>query len=280
MAISDRTRKMLWASSGNRCAMCRKELIIAATSTDDASISGEECHIVSESKKGPRYDPLFPKDKIDSYENLILLCRVHHKLVDDQHQTHTVGKLRQIKTDHEKWVADKLSAESSQRTRIRIKRKKGNAPRLLPRITSGKQLVALAMGACQFFWDYSEPTNNEEAALISTFMDVVSNLDVYSDEASAQVQLALDLTEQIRQLDNAGFWVFADRENQVIEGGILPPASWPELFVAVIRKADDRILHLEGAEDGERAKWGDQCEWRPTSNRLSSVGWGGTGGHC
>ena len=21
-------------------------------------------------------------------------------------------------------------------------------------------------------------------------------------------------------------------------------------------------------------------EWRPTSNRLSSVGWGGTGGHC
>src|SRR5262249_10495588 len=81
MAIADKARKILWGRSGNRGAICRRELVIDATATDDESVVGEECHIVSAQGQGPRHDPVFPAENLDKPENLILLCRVHHKMV-------------------------------------------------------------------------------------------------------------------------------------------------------------------------------------------------------
>lgn len=83
MAITDRTRKLLWGKSGSRCALCRIEMIMDATTKDDESIVGDECHIISGKPNGPRYDPDFPKDKLDSHQNLLLMCRVDHKMIDD-----------------------------------------------------------------------------------------------------------------------------------------------------------------------------------------------------
>ena len=94
MAISDKTRKVLWGRSANRCAICRQELVIEATLRDDESVVGEECHIVSAQTNGPRYDPALLRQPLDSYNNLILLCRVHHKMVDDQPETYTVEILK------------------------------------------------------------------------------------------------------------------------------------------------------------------------------------------
>ncbi len=94
MPISDKTRKILWGRSGNRCAVCRLELVVDRTSADDESVVGEECHIISEKGRGPRNDPAFPADQIDKPENLILLCCVHHKMIDDQYETYTVELLK------------------------------------------------------------------------------------------------------------------------------------------------------------------------------------------
>jgi hypothetical protein len=81
-----------------------------ATPQDDESVVGDECHIVSSKPDGPRYDPQFPVDQIDFYTNLILLCRVHHKMIDDQSETFTADILHQLKANHEKWVADALES--------------------------------------------------------------------------------------------------------------------------------------------------------------------------
>jgi hypothetical protein len=43
--------KILWGSSGNRCAMRRRDLVIDATSDDAQAIVGEECHIISGKKE-------------------------------------------------------------------------------------------------------------------------------------------------------------------------------------------------------------------------------------
>ncbi len=101
MAISEKVRKILWGRSGNRCAICRHELVVNATSADDESVVGEECHIISGKSQGPRYDPEFPADRVDEPENLILLCRTHHKIVDDQFKTYTVDTLSAQKKEHE-----------------------------------------------------------------------------------------------------------------------------------------------------------------------------------
>lgn len=111
MSISLKTRKMLWGRAANRCAFtdCRRELVIDATETDDESVIGEECHIVAERADGPRGDSPLTSEQRDKYGNLILLCSVHHKNIDDQPVHHTVEYLHQLKGEHEAWVRTKLN---------------------------------------------------------------------------------------------------------------------------------------------------------------------------
>lgn len=108
MGISLKTHKMLWGRAAERCAFpkCRRELVMDASETDDESLIGEACHIVSES--GPRVNSSLPPEQRDKYANLILLCRIHHKQFDDQTNTYTVQRLGEMKIAHEKWVRESL----------------------------------------------------------------------------------------------------------------------------------------------------------------------------
>ena len=110
MSISLKTHKLIWGRSGNRCAFkdCRNELIADETESDDESIIGDEAHIVARSNDGPRGDSDLSKDDRDKYDNLILLCRIHHKVIDDQPNFYTVDRLREMKEMHETWVKEKL----------------------------------------------------------------------------------------------------------------------------------------------------------------------------
>lgn len=100
MPISDKTRKLLWARAGSRCAICQRRLIMLGNVEDAASIVGDECHIVSRAPNGPRHDPFYAGDP-DDYDNLLLLCKADHKQVDDQTGTYSVEKLKQLKAQHE-----------------------------------------------------------------------------------------------------------------------------------------------------------------------------------
>ena len=79
-----------------------------ATEADEESLVGDVCHIVSQSEDGPRGQSSMGPEERDSYGNLILLCKVHHKLVDDQWRTYTVERLLQMKEQHERWVRESL----------------------------------------------------------------------------------------------------------------------------------------------------------------------------
>lgn len=111
MSISIKTHKMLWGRAACRCSepSCRIELYEDETETDDATLVGENCHIVAESDDGPRADPAMPIERRNSYGNLILLCRIHHKVVDSQPVKYSVGCLTRMKREHEDWVKSQLS---------------------------------------------------------------------------------------------------------------------------------------------------------------------------
>jgi hypothetical protein len=85
--------------------------VVPSTNLDKDAIIGKNAHIVAHSQKGPRADPNYPIESIDSYENLILLCANHHDLVDAQDNTFTVDDLRQWKKNHELWVRTTLARE-------------------------------------------------------------------------------------------------------------------------------------------------------------------------
>jgi len=112
-SISPKDQKILWGRSSGRCAFksCRKNLIHNKTEKDSESLIGEMAHIKGEKQTAARYDSQLGLSACNEYENLILLCRDHHKLVDDQYNEYTVEKLYEMKKEHESWVDECLKGE-------------------------------------------------------------------------------------------------------------------------------------------------------------------------
>jgi hypothetical protein len=107
------TRVAIWGRAGGRCSdsQCRRILTYRPDEAADPSLIGEVCHIKARSPGGPRYDENYPEEFRESYDNLLLMCRIHHKIVDDHPEIYSVEKLRTIKADHETWVDSQLSGK-------------------------------------------------------------------------------------------------------------------------------------------------------------------------
>jgi hypothetical protein len=113
VTVSLKTQKMLWGKAAARCSMpeCRRQLVEDISETDDPSLVGENCHIVAEKDNGPRGDPTMSVDDRNRYGNLILLCSVDHKIIDDNESVWTVDRLRSVKAEHEAWVKNSLGLD-------------------------------------------------------------------------------------------------------------------------------------------------------------------------
>ena len=61
---------------------------------------GEIAHIISPAAEGPRYDPAFPKDKLNKADNLVMFCPVHHAVIDDQPDQYSAAELKKMREDH------------------------------------------------------------------------------------------------------------------------------------------------------------------------------------
>jgi len=94
---SDATIKRLFARSGNRCAYPRCPLEIVQGDV----VVGEVCHIRGSRPDSPRHDPAQSPSARHGYDNLILLCRNHHKVIDDDPEAYTVERLLRMRADHE-----------------------------------------------------------------------------------------------------------------------------------------------------------------------------------
>lgn len=246
MPVSDKNRKILWGKSGNRCAMCRHVLVVDPTALGSESVVGDECHIISGAKNGPRHDPTFPALEIDDLSNLILLCRIHHKLVDDQAETYTADLVRSIKLNHEKWVEHTLT-EEAEIPSVRISRIKSEIPTLLPAIRSGKELLNLATGCHTSHIDYADDLNAVETDLVSGFIQNVLDWADIADEPIDRIRAAKSLDDEMKVLNEIGFMVFAAREKQRIEGGIGSPSTWHALHLIVRRTSDAYVVQPAGA---------------------------------
>lgn len=119
MSISLKTQKMLWGRAASRCAFpeCKIELVMDATETDDESLVGEACHIVARSEDGPRGKSELTTEQRDKYSNLLLLCNIHHKIIDDQPGEYSVDALKTLRTKHESWVKSQLQTYDKEKQR-------------------------------------------------------------------------------------------------------------------------------------------------------------------
>ncbi len=107
MPVSPREKMILAFQSGNICAFpeCNQSLVVENNGSD-GSIVGEAAHIKGENPTAARYDENMTDGERNHPDNLIYLCRIHHKIIDDQENLYTVDKLLKMKDDHKKWVIE------------------------------------------------------------------------------------------------------------------------------------------------------------------------------
>ena len=95
--------RRLLARSGNVCAF---EGCSAPIYSDDDVYLGNFCHINAVNVGGKRYDSALSPEYINSYDNLILICGVHHNEIDTLDKVYTPERLKQIKANHESFFSE------------------------------------------------------------------------------------------------------------------------------------------------------------------------------
>lgn len=116
-SVKEGVQKMLYANSGNVCAICGEKLV-----SDNTVNIAEICHIEAVNENGARYNSNLTNEYVNSYENLILLCPRCHKIIDDKAnaERYTVKHLKRMKKIHEDKVRTALEKESVIDTQIRL----------------------------------------------------------------------------------------------------------------------------------------------------------------
>ncbi|MFQ5980216.1 MAG: SAVED domain-containing protein [Candidatus Heimdallarchaeota archaeon] len=102
----------IWSSHAGRCAFpnCKTKLFKQTESGSILNI-GEKCHIIGKSPCGPRGHPTRSEILNEDPDNIILLCRNHHKTIDADPKYSAEDSVRQMKTDHLNWVEERLVTE-------------------------------------------------------------------------------------------------------------------------------------------------------------------------
>lgn len=215
---------------------------MAATTLDDDSIVGDECHIIARQPDWSRGDASISGQELEDYPNFILLCKIHHKIVDDQPNTYTIDVLKEMKRKHEKWVQETLHNANIG--------KKIPKSETAARITTGKDALTVVLGADAFDFDHDEPENEGELELVSGFAQALRDYgDIGADiEAGDRVKFGFELTQDIKRLDEQGFFVFGaiqERTYKVAD----KPLKMSVAVIRIIRKTNPSILKFELKQD-------------------------------
>ncbi|MFD1297751.1 HNH endonuclease [Lysobacter gummosus] len=249
MTITDKTRKVLWGRSGNLCAFCKAYLVVDASAVDRESVVGDECHIISDALKGPRHSSEYAAETIDDLANLILLCRVHHKLVDDQPETFTADTLRQLKANHEKWVKDRLGQPDHPEP-IRIVRNPAEIPSHLVQVMSAKALLDLSLDCSGRYDDYPEDLTETDLDCVGALLQNLTDwVDLGINQPYERIEAQKSLTESMSELNGIGLRVYAAREKQQMRGGISAPSAFYVLHLRIVRHDDPNQIPLAAVPD-------------------------------
>ena len=134
--------RRLFAVSGNKCAMpgCNNPIYDESGFAD-----GNLCHIKAAKKGGPRYDITQSEKERHAFDNLILLCRKHHTLIDNEIDKYSVETLTEIKKLHETYAGPANIEDSNEVARVlmetlNMNNNSGNIAVNSPGVIQGKNI--------------------------------------------------------------------------------------------------------------------------------------------
>lgn len=96
---------------------------------------------------------------------------------------------------------------------------------MLNKVSNAKEILTYVIGTDRITYD-EEAETLEEVKLISGFIQNIRELLDFNDlldESCDRIMTAFNLTENIKELDRASYWIFVGKEGKMITGGIKEP---------------------------------------------------------
>ena len=192
----------------------------------------------------------------DIYENAIPLCFDCHAEVRQYDPKHPKGikfTEKELIMHRDEWYRKVKQGvkENDKQERIeplKMLHQKDYQNIKLHKIDEGKQLISYIDGTCGINYD-EETQTLEEVKLVGEFVQYVKEImdfDDLIDEPYDRIMSGFNLTQSIKELDDAGFWVFAGKENQKLVGGIIgDPTLFPVLIMRIVRKDSSEIIKMD-----------------------------------
>lgn len=191
----------------------------------------------------------------DIYENAIPLCFDCHAEVRQYDPKHPRGikfTEKELIMHRDEWYRKVKQGvkENDKQERIeplKMLHQKDYQNIKLHKIDEGKQLISYIDGTCGINYD-EETQTLEEVKLVGEFVQYVKEImdfDDLIDEPYDRIMSGFNLTQSIKELDDAGFWVFAGKENQKLVGGIGDPTLFPVLIMRIVRKDSSEIIKMD-----------------------------------
>lgn len=235
MAFSEEIKNKAMIACGRCCCVCHKF----------CGNNMEVHHIKARAEGGQ-----------DIYENAIPLCFDCHAEVRQYDPKHPKGikfTEKELIMHRDEWYrkvkqgVDKKNEKKERIEPLKILHQKDYQNIMLHKIDEGKQLISYIDGTCGINYD-EEAQTLEEVKLVGEFVQYVKEImdfDDLIDEPYDRIMSGFNLTQSIKELDDAGFWVFAGKENQKLVGGIGDPTLFPVLIMRIVRKESSEIIKMD-----------------------------------
>lgn len=105
--ITEPKKLILMGLCGGKCEFrgCEKSIVEDMLTGDKVNFSNY-AHIIASSANGPRGDKILSSKLSNDVNNIMVLCRDHHKEIDDLPEKYTVDILKNMKSEHENYVRE------------------------------------------------------------------------------------------------------------------------------------------------------------------------------
>ena len=237
MSFSKELKTKAMVACGRSCVICHKF----------CGNNMEVHHIVAESDGGSnvfdnaiplcfdchaevrQYDPKHPKGIRFTKDELI------------QHRDNWYKKISQSSPQNEEFGMYEVSP-------IKFYREKGYQDIKLRRVQTGADLLGYTSRVAAMEFTNDEPKTREEAKLIADFFQTIQeNVDADAlFEPGDRVMIGFELNDVIKQLEDAGFWIFAAQEKRKMVGGVKKqPEDFIVLLLRVVRETNEGIMHIK-----------------------------------
>lgn len=231
MAFSEKIKNEAMVSCGRRCCICHK-------------FCGNNMEIHHIKAKGDGGE--------DTFENAIPLCFDCHAIVrqyDPKHPKGTRFTETELKMHRDAWYQkmNRPEEKESESEPLKFHHQKGYQNIMLMKMDSGNEIID-SVAIAQGITFSQEAETIEEVEIISEFVQYIKELMDYDllDEPSDKIMATFNLSEEIKKLEEAGFWVFANIEEQKLTGGIKKNAEvFHVLILRIVKKNSKDIIKVD-----------------------------------